>query len=171
MARTFRKQTHDDYLARVSRVNASFLATHRDRSHEHPIAFGLLGFLWFYLVLSIATRKSDILSSLQSGALPEDMHNLVLSVIAVMLGTSLVVLIYHLARFVIRQHDRRNSGGLVFGAIAALGLTLTPPAVLEAGYGLLDDNTRTLVATTQNKMRNIDWNEVVMVSSQMITSE
>ena len=171
MSRPVRKQTHSDYSARVYRVNQTFHARNRDRRRDRPFAFWVMGFAWCYIVLTMATRNEEILASLKAGSLPPELHNLVLSGMAVLIGISCVLLLFHIARIAIRRPERRNSTSLVFGALVALGLMLTPASVFQAGYAALEKNTRGLVTSTQTAVRGIDWNDVVLVSSQIIRTE
>lgn len=168
MAPRIRQQTQADYAARVKRVNKAFGQRFKQAPSGRSHIWAVIGFLWFYVVVTIATRKADIIQSLEAGNLPHDAQNLVLAVMAVLLGVSLVLLAFHSLQVVLRTHARRTSGGLVFGAVAAMGLILIPPSVWRSGYALLDDNTRLFVAETQNSVRNIDWSDVVLVSSQSL---
>ncbi|WP_186766613.1 hypothetical protein [Puniceibacterium confluentis] len=130
----------------------------------------LAGFGWCYLVIAVANRKEHIRESLLQGSLPANTHDTIFAVLAALLAISGVMLGLHVLRFLTKRGaSKGNSGNLLFGALAAAALVYTPASVFEAGYGLLDENSRSLLqaahTTVKDSVPGIDWAGAVMVAS------
>ncbi|WP_425102147.1 hypothetical protein [Tropicibacter sp. S64] len=151
MTRSFRKLSHQDFRRRVKTVDPAYYrwgesGTRRDTTVERPIGFSLLGFGWAYLVVTIANNRALIESSLQQGNLHADYHRYIFMGLAALLMISGILLMAHVYRFFTRSGGkRRNSGGLLVGALGAFVLVYTPAHVWSAGYNMLDGNSRSLV--------------------------
>jgi hypothetical protein len=172
---SFRKQNQRDFNARVKRLDpgfagAAFLSNGKDMTTARPVLWTLTGFAWFYLVISISNNKSSIRESLLQGSLPQQHHDLVLAALSGLLAVSGVMFLLHVVRFVMKQGPKRsNSCGILTGALAAAALVYTPPSVLSAGFGMLDQNSQSLLmaahSTVKSSVPGVDWDKIALVSS------
>ncbi|WGW02933.1 hypothetical protein [Tropicibacter oceani] len=176
MARTLRKQTHQDFRRRIKSVDPTFYrngerGAMKDATAQRPIGSALLGFGWAYLVISVANNRTVIEQSLHQGNLHTDYHGYVLMALAALLAASGVMLLLHLVRYFTKTGGKkRNSGGLLVGALGALVLVYTPTSVWDAGFDMMDGNSRSFVqtasATMSGAIPSIDLGSVAFVSSQ-----
>ncbi|APZ54956.1 hypothetical protein [Salipiger abyssi] len=158
----FRKMTRDDFNTRVKRLDPQYFQ-HGDtkpvatcRATAHPYLCLLLGFGWAYLIFAIAGKRSLIETSLMRGSIPVQYHDYIFYALAALLAVSAVMLAIHVLRYVCLRRGRpgrSNSGGLLVGAAAAAALAYMPSSVLEAGFGLLDDNSKTFIMATSQGVR------------------
>ncbi|WP_238366094.1 hypothetical protein [Mesobacterium pallidum] len=155
MARTVHTLGRDDFKARIRRIERrtfvppSARNTHRKRNI-------LLGFGWAYAVLTLGGRAEQIKDSIKASAIPIELHSPFVALLASFAVVSMVMFAVHVLRLGSAAHKGR-SGPLVSGATVAIGLVLTPPSVVDYGYGLLDDNTRTILEETSASVLSIDW--------------
>ena len=168
---TFRKLTQQDFKARVGRVDASVsrrgAATTTFSSPARPLVSLILGFGWAYLVIAVSRNRGHIEHSLLQGSLPAEYHDHVLFMLAGLLAMSAVMLGLHLFRFLMARRTsagKRNSGGLLAGALAAGALVYTPPSVFDAGLGLIDENSRALF-TAASSTTKIDFAAISLAAS------
>ncbi|EPX80394.1 hypothetical protein [Salipiger mucosus] len=171
----FRKMTRDDFDARLGRMNAdqsrgAGSKARRNADREHPFLYLLAGFGSAYLVMTVARNREAIEASLRQGSLPAQYGDWVLGGTAALLAVSAVMLGLHVFRLVLRRGtDRRNSGGLLAGVIAAGALIHTPPSVVDAAYGMLDGNSRDLIvaatSSVQDNFPGIDFSTAAFTSS------
>ncbi|WP_121629770.1 hypothetical protein [Tropicibacter alexandrii] len=176
MQRTFRKLSHADFRQRVKVVDPAYYrwgdgANRVDHTRQRPVASALMGFGWAYLTITIANNREMIESSLQQGNLPVEYHSWVFSGLAAFMGITGVMLALHLARYLLKSGGKkRNSGGILLGALGAMILVYTPASVWQTGMGMLDDNSRGLMmqasATVEEVLPNVDFGKVTFVSSQ-----
>ncbi len=172
MRYAFRKQTKSDFTARLQRIDPVQGARNNaaDKTSRRPVFWTLTGFGWCYLVLCIASRKEHIRESLLQGSMPAQSHDMILAGLAALLAVSGVMLGIHLLRYVTKRGAvRANSGNLLFGALAAVTLIYTPPSVFEAGFGMLDANSRSILlaahATVKQTVPDVDWAGIVLLAS------
>ncbi|WP_419409251.1 hypothetical protein [Primorskyibacter sp. 2E107] len=124
----------------------------RDTTASRPIGSALLGFGWAYLVAAIANNRVLIEESLKQGNLHPDYHGYIFMGLAGLLAISGVMLMLHLLRYFTRSGGKkRNSGGLLVGALGALVLVYTPSSVWDTGWNMLDGNSRQLVQIASSK--------------------
>ncbi|MBP0482864.1 hypothetical protein [Sagittula salina] len=148
-----KKLTHADFRTRVARVDPRFArmghaAYARDATPAKPFGMALLGFGWFYLVVSVAYRRDHIAASLRQGSLPDEYHGWIMHGLAVLLAASMVMLCMHLMRYMSKTGGKRkNSGGILTGGMLALTLFNTPPGIWQMGFGMLDGNSQTAILT------------------------
>ncbi|MGR3272486.1 hypothetical protein [Thalassococcus profundi] len=171
----FRKQTRSDFDSRLKRLDPAFSkhghkAYQKDTTPERPILCALAGFGWFYLVIGIARNKAYIQDSLLQGSLAPQHQDLVVSGLGALLAVSGVMILLHLVRFFLKSGPRRtNSRNLLMGATAALALVYTPPSVFQAGLGMMDENSRSLIlaahSTVKSSVPGVDWDKVALVTS------
>ncbi len=168
---TFRKMTQQDFKARVSRIDPEF-SRHGEvkksfSSPARPIMSLIMGFGWAYLVISVARNRGHIENSLLQGNLPAEYHDYVFFMLAALLAVSAVMLGIHLFRFLMARRastNKCNSGGLLAGALAAGALVYTPASVFDAGLGMIDQNSRSLLVAASSTA-NIDLASIAFVSS------
>lgn len=176
MIGTFRKLTQEDFRQRVARVDPRFArmghaAYAKDGTAARPFGMVLVGFAWIYMVAAISNRRDHILGSLRQGSLPEQYHDWVMHGLAVMLAASMVLLGLHLLRFKTKTGGKKkNSGGILMGALGALTLYYMPASAWNVGFGLLDGNSQQVVMaanqTFQQAFPNLTLDNVAFVSSQ-----
>ncbi|ETX29111.1 hypothetical protein [Roseivivax isoporae] len=173
MRHVIRKQTKADFSARVMRIDP-YYATHGktwsdDRPKQRmPILSIGLGFGWLYLVAAVARNHDHVRTSLASGALPQHLHGWVMGGLSALLAISAVMVSLHLLRFALRPRGARgNSGPILAGGLAALALAYTPPSVVEAGMGFMDQNSQSLLRTANRHVEDhtgIDLTDFVLAS-------
>lgn len=166
MERRIRNLTRSDFDNRISRIQRDAGGRGSGGSAPrkgHPILGGLLGFGWFYLLVTLALRKPEIADSLVRGTLSPQQQSMIVTALAVLMAGSAVVLALHLFRFIARR--RSTSGGLVLGGVAAIGIALLPPAMLDAGHEALEDNARSLIGTAKLSVSELRLEDVVPLSS------
>lgn len=168
----FRKMTHDDFVARVERIDPRFIrdgGAHPEvqvRS-SHPWMYLLMGFGWAYLTISAARNREGIQESLTQGSLPTHLHGYVFCALAALLAASAVFLAAHVLRYALARRNRvtrSNSGGLLAGAIFAATLVHTPPGLFEAGLGLIDESSRGFLAATSEGVRQAMPTQITSVA-------
>jgi len=166
MAKRTKKLTHADFQKRLKRIAGGGGgtpglvlqgATHPRDTRQRPLISFLLGFAWIYGLFMVATNKDIIQSSLAQGNLSADIRMGVMAVLAGLLVISAVMLLVHLARFIMSTHMRRSRGGLLIGALGAAGFVHTPPEMVGLGYAMLDDNARALLFKVQNMIASNDF--------------
>lgn len=143
----------------------------KDNTQRRPFVSAIMGFSWFYVVVTIAINRSKIEESLLQGSLPAEHHSFVFNALAALLTVSGVFLLMHFARIFKRAGAKRaNSTGVLSGAAMAVALIYTPPSVVDAGVGMLDGNSRQLLEVAQNTVRDtlpgVDFAGIALVSSQ-----
>lgn len=171
----YRKQTRDDFTRRIRALdggqNGGLLSGQgKDTTEKRPLVSLIMGFSWFYIVVTIATNRDKIEASLAQGSLPAEYHSMVFSGLAALLTVSGVYLLIHLFRLFTRAGAKRaNSTGLVSGAALAVALIYTPPSVVEAGLGMIDENSRSILTAAQETVREtvpgVDFGSITLVSS------
>ena len=176
MQRSFRKLGHADFRQRVKVVDPAYHrwgdgARRADHTQQRTVASALLGFGWAYLTITIANNRDSIEASLAQGSLPVEYHSWVFSSLAAFMGITGVMLVLHLARYLLKSGGKkRNSGGILLGALGALMLVYTPASVWQTGMGMLDDNSRGIImqagAAVDDVLPNVDFGKVTFVSSQ-----
>ncbi|MFZ7093655.1 hypothetical protein [Primorskyibacter sp. 2E233] len=176
MTRTLTKQTHQDFQRRIKSIDPTFYRTGergvvKDVTTSRPIGSALLGFGWAYIVVSVANNRGVIEGSLRQGSLPDHYHAYILMVLAALLAASCVMLLMHLFRFLTKSGGKkRNSGGMLVGVLGAMVLVYTPTSVWEAGFNMMDGNSRAFVqtasATMSDALPGINFGNVSFVSSQ-----
>ncbi len=172
---SFRKQTRADFRRRIKRVDPAYYrwgesGAARDTTANRPLGSALTGFLWAYLVISVASNRAYLENSLNQGSLGAEYHDMIFAGLSVLLVLSFLALGLHILRFFIKRGGkRRNSGGMLVGALGAMVLVYTPADVWTTGYGMLDDNSRAMLltasATVDDALPNVDLGNVVLVSS------
>ncbi|CUH77630.1 hypothetical protein [Tropicibacter naphthalenivorans] len=175
MAHLIRKQTHTDFRRRVKTVDPRFYrwgerGTVRDLTPQRPVGSALMGFGWAYLVISVSNNRDHIAASLKQGNLPAQYHDWIFAGLAVLLAVSGVMLALHVFRYLFKNGGKRkNSGGLLIGALGALVLIYTPSTVWTTGFGMLDSNSQGLMmqasATVGDVLPGVDFGKVTFVSS------
>lgn len=152
MARTLTKQTHSDFMLRVRRVDPKFhthgeAAYAKDRRPRRRTVSTLLGFGWIYTVTAIANGRDHIAGSLREGSLPTEYHPWIFAGLTVLLAVSAVMILLHIARWLFHGgNKKRNSGGILLGALGALMLFYTPASLWTQGFGMLDGHSRTVLS-------------------------
>ncbi|WP_417721456.1 hypothetical protein [Salipiger sp.] len=171
----FRKMTQDDFAARVRRLDSGYGRTVIGRTeapvNERPFLSILGGFVLAYVVISVARNREFLEDSLHQGNLPAQYHQVIFGVLAALLAISAVMVLYHLFRWTTKRGaKKRNSGSLLAGAMAAGVLIYTPASVFEAGFNMLDPNSRQIIlaatSSVQETLPGVDFGSVAFVSSQ-----
>ncbi len=144
MQRSFRKQTHADFSARIARIDPYHARHGRsrglDRVARRTIPNAVCGFGIAYVVLAIAGNRPHLEHSLAQGSLPVQHHATVLLGLTVFLAVACAGLLLHLSLAAFARGGRRhNARCLLTGALAAFVLTQTPTDAWQFGQGLLDD--------------------------------
>ncbi|MBV2361018.1 hypothetical protein KUH32_14735 [Thalassococcus sp. CAU 1522] len=175
MKRSFRKQTQDDFRQRVKRIDPVYagggLVPAKDTTPRRPVLSVLMGFAWVYIVITVANNRDTIEISLTQGALDPRLHSWVFGALAALLMISAVMLGIHVLRFFAKSAAKRgNSGSVLAGALGAVLLIYTPPGVWDAGFRMLDSNSRgVLQSATQtlgDALPGVDFNKAIFVSSR-----
>ncbi len=176
MIGTFRKLSHADFRLRVARVDPRFArlgeaAYAKDATPSRPFAMTLVGFGWIYMVSSISNRRDHIATSLRQGSLPEHYHDWIFGGLAVLLAASVVLLLLHVLRYSYKTGaKKKNSGGILMGALVALTLFYTPASVWDMGFGMLDGNSQQVILAANTAFEqtfpNLTLDNVAFVSSQ-----
>ena len=153
MNRLIRKQTHRDFRSRVKRVDPAFYrwgerANLRDATVKRPFGSVLGGFLCAYVVIAVANNRSYLESSLRQCNLSADVQGWIQAGLAALLAVSGIMLFLHLLRFFLKSGAKKqNSGALLMGVLGAMMLVYTPASVWQTGYGMLDNNSRSMLLT------------------------
>lgn len=166
-----RKQTRDDFFHRLSSVDRRYrsrtpMHLRRDRRGERPFLWWTLGFFWTYIVVFVAFNRAWVESALKSSNLPRSLHDPVLATLSATLSISMVVLCYHLLRALFRAKGYYNSGSALLGFALAMTLHMLPQSYYTAAFNILDDDTKGFVTATSEKVRQINWTDVVTVTSE-----
>ena len=171
MKRSFRKLNRDDFSARIDTVQRAYnqrtpYAYRRDRTGERPVFWTFFSLVWTYVAIFISFNRPQVDSFLSAKKIPAHLHDPILSALAAALAVSAILLVVHILRALIRTRGYYNSGSILLGFALAAGLHLTPSSVYQSLFGMLDDDTQDVLATTASKVMSIDWNDIVVVSSQ-----
>lgn len=171
MKRSFRKLNRDDFFARIDTVDRLYRQRtpyfrRRDRTGEAPVKWTVIGFVWSWLVFYIAQNRTHVEIMIGDSTLPRYMHDPAMASVAAGLSISFILLGYHILRGLARARGYYNSGSLLVGFIAAAVLHALPADVYRGAYDMLDDETQQHLARTVDKVRDVDWQRVVAVSSQ-----
>ncbi|EIE52322.1 hypothetical protein AL036_04740 [Salipiger aestuarii] len=165
--------TRQDFNSRVKRIDPYYASGNSSNASvlnadtARPFLWLLVGFGWAYVCLAVARNRDVIEHSLLQGRLAHEHHAYVFYGLAAMLGISAVMLAIHFVRYTFtdkRSATKGNSGGLLFGAMIAAGIVYTPASVFEAAFGLLDDNSRSLIVAATEAVP-VDFGSVAFVSS------
>lgn len=144
----FRKQNHGDFSRRVNQIDPQsfrkgiFGCSH-DTAKPHVVGAALLGFGWAYMAAAIGGNRNHIEAALRQGNLSSEAQHWIISALAAALAASLVMLSAHVLRAVVTGGARRkNSRGLLLGAMLAFALFYTPDVVWQTGFGMLDGRSQ-----------------------------
>lgn len=155
MARTVHTLGRNDFKARINRIQRrSFVEPLRRRPRRKRNL--LLGFGWAYAVLTLGGRSDHIKDSISASPIPIELHTPFVALLASFAVVSVVMFGVHILRLANATHHAR-SGPLVSGATLAIALVMTPDSVIDYGYDLLDDNTRTIIEETSASVFSVDW--------------
>lgn len=160
MSTAFRKLSQVDFRKRVARVDSRFArmgpaAYAKDRTPARPLSMALMGFGWIYLVASISNRRDHITASLSQGNLPDHYHQWIFSGLAVMLAASMVLLLLHVVRYFAKSDGKKkNSGGILLGALLAVALFHTPAGVWQGGLGMLDQHSQRMILAAGTTLKD-----------------
>ncbi|MFP7570718.1 hypothetical protein [Marivita sp. S2033] len=185
MKRKFTKQNRNDFLSRIERLDPAFAATPAKARSESkpwevdktglcksqsPILMSILGFV-LATGAAYALREPEAIEALLAGAgwPAQFLSYATYTVLFTVLGVVLYF-VKNLFRIVNpRAPGRWNAGGLVFGAVAAIGLSSVPDTVYQAGFEFAGfesaDDMFDFAHSHTSKLASIDWASVVMVSS------
>lgn len=132
-----------------------------------PWLWRMVGFVWFYIVLTMARKKDYIAQSLSEGTLNEQAQFGFMAAMAALIAASLVVFGIHLVRYVGKARMARNSGGLISGAVMASGLIMIPPEAYDHAFNLLDDNTRSFLETANANLdqSDLDFGNMILLAA------
>ena len=172
----FRKQTHQDFRRRIKRVDPVFFrwgerGAIADATPHRPFGSLLMGFAGAYLVISVASNRNHLESSLAKGSLSQEIQGYIMMGLAALLAMSLVMLTIHVFRFLgaRRGGKKKNSGAVLTGILGALMLIYTPTSVWQAGFGMMDANSRSIVMAASSSvgemLPGVDIASAVFVSS------
>ncbi|SLN27728.1 hypothetical protein ROJ8625_01148 [Roseivivax jejudonensis] len=156
MRYSIRKQTRQDFDARVRRLDPHYARTGQSSGaaksrNRSPLVWSVFGFVWIYVTASVARNQAFLRDSLAQGNLSSDAQYAVMAGLGAMLAISAVMVLWHLSRVLVRRRERRGaSTPILCGGALALALCYTPPSVLENGLQMLDPNTSKLLRTAQN---------------------
>ena len=155
-----RKMTNADFEARIRRIDPEFArygasdASKVARTSKRPIVSGIAGFLWAGVVIAVAQNQQTIEASLLQGSLPREYHVYVFGALAALLAVSGVMVMMHLLRMVSRRGSARsNSAGILVGIVAATVMSMIPSQTYVAGLGLLNENSRNVIASAGTSVR------------------
>lgn len=137
MKRNVRKLGQQDFRDRLQRVDGHF-ARHgyaktivRNRN-ERPWLWTVIGFIWIFLVVSIAENRDYLEASLAQGSLQAEFRDYIFYALTGLVMVSVVALGFHLLRFLFKRRDFRGaSGSILAGALGAVMLTQAPPTLLK----------------------------------------
>lgn len=185
MKRTFRKQTRDDFISRIERLDPNYaklkpeerierkpweIGSHGRRASESPIKMGVLGF-GLALTALLGARDPDRVQALilQSGW-PADFLSYAMNGAAILVIGLAIFFLGNMVRIVNpRATGRRNAAGMVVGALGAIGVFSIPETYLQTGLGMAGfrdvDHVMTFAQEKSLNLASIDWASVVMVSS------
>lgn len=185
MKRTFRKQTRDDFIRRIERLDPDYARqspeARDDRKpwemdklprlkRDTPVKMTLLGF-GLAVAAFLGVEDPGLVQSLllQSGW-PAEFLSHAMNGAAFVLLFLVVALVGNIVRiFNPRATGRGNARGLVAGAFMAFGVLSIPEAYIQDGFELAGfENATHAFSFAQEKslqLANIDWGSVVMVSS------
>lgn len=171
MQRVLRKQTLDDFNRRLVSVERSYHRRvphfrRRDRAGERPVFWTTLSFAWTYLMVYVATNRGTVELAMDGSTLPRSVHDPMMAGLAAGMGISVVFLVYHILRGLFRARRYYNSGSILIGFVAACALHLTPASAYDRAYRMLGDDTRSQVAQAVDKVRDVEWQSIISVSSQ-----
>ena len=185
MKRTFRKQTQNDFMSRIERLDPQFAKQRPKAEEEHkpweldkirryrsesPIKMSLIGFVLAFCAL-LGVEDPEMVKSLllQSGWPGEFLSHAMNGAMIGVVGL-IIFFLGNMVRIVNpRATGRGNASGLVFGAIAAIGMINIPDPYIQSGFeiaGFQDVNHVFSYAQERTlQLASIDWASVVMVSS------
>ncbi|MFD1341754.1 hypothetical protein [Litorisediminicola beolgyonensis] len=176
MTQTFRKLTQSDFQSRIARVDP-FFARHgvcrvaRTQRVSNPVLWTVIGFGWIYFVVTIGRRRDWLEQSLAQGSLPEHMRDWVLAGLAALIGVTAVMMVLHLARFLLRRRGQRGaSGNILAGALGALMLVNAPADMLTGGAqgmgGSVGAFLTAALDSTHTPDASLDVSDIRLVSSK-----
>jgi hypothetical protein len=185
MRRVQRKQDRNDFNARIQRLDPAFastpvkaretskpwvMGTKRSNTSGSPVLMTGMGFALAVTALFAANNPETVQSILIQTGWPLQYLHIATNGISILLIGLILFYLANIIRIVNpRATGRRNAAGLVFGAIAAIGVTSLDTTHIDAGLkyaGIANTEEFLTIAQTQTAgLVNIDWTSVVTVSS------
>ncbi len=166
---------YSDFRRRVKRVDPAFYrwgegARLKDATASRPTASALAGFAWAYVVISVGSNRQLLEASLREGNLSAAAQEKIMMGLGALLMASIMLFALHAVRYWLGNGGKkRNSGGLLVGALGALVLVYTPASVWQTGFGMMDDNSQSMFLTAQatlsDALPGVDLGSVSFVSS------
>lgn len=157
----FRKMTQADFRDRVRRIDASSSrkgqSERPEKGSRRPFLNMLTGFGGAYIVMTVARNREAIEINLAGSSLSASQQHVVLLALAVFLAVAAVALGINIFRWTMSRPKtikRSNSSGVILGTFLAAALIYTPASVVEAGMGLLDDNSRSLLMAASEGVKS-----------------
>ncbi|MCK0148693.1 hypothetical protein MWU54_01540 [Marivita sp. S6314] len=185
MKRTLRKQDRNDFLSRIERLDPKFAALPQEArverkpweveksglsKAEKPVLMTLLGFGLAIGALMAVNDPARVQTLLLTSGWPSQFLTYAMNGVSILVIGLAIFFLGNLFRIVNpRASGRWNAGGLVIGAIAAVGMFSLPDSYVQAGYEYAGFNNATEILDYAQErtlqLASIDWASVVMVSS------
>lgn len=185
MKRVFRKQTRDDFITRIERLDPNYaklkpeqrierkpweVEKHRRLGANRPLKMSLIGFGVALAALIGANNPRMVQSLLLQTGWPVEYLAYAMNGLMI-LAIGLVVMLIGNALRVVNPNatGRGNAGGLLIGALAAVGCFNIPDPYIQTGFDLAGfrdaDHVLSFAQEKTLELASIDWSSVVMVSS------
>lgn len=185
MKRVFRKQTHDDFMARLDRlaghrtgqvhagdraetVNRGELEIAVAPNEDRAMWYGLLGFAGALCAFYAGANPVQVRGWIGT-SLPGELQFAALAGATVGVTALLVLFVASGLRFLNRRSAQRvRHGGLLTGAILGAVLAQVPAPSWQAGYAALEDGSGTLsriARLSEIDLDPVDWGSAALVSS------
>ena len=185
MTRILRKQDRNDFISRIERLDPAFAATPakaRDerkpwelgtssgKPSESPVLMSGLGFGLAIAAIFAANDPDTVQAFLLNLGWPAQFLNYAMYVVSILIIGLVVFYLVNVIRIMNpRATGRWNAGGLVAGAVAAIGFSAIDETYINAGLQYVGfESPSDLITLAQNqtaRITSIDWTSVVMVSS------
>lgn len=185
MKRVFRKQTRDDFITRIERLDPAYaklkpeqkierkpweVDRHDRVASDKPLKMTVFGFA---LALCALIGANDPLMVqaliLKSGWPGEFLAHAMNGVSILAIGLVLFFVGNAIRIFNPNATGRGNARGLVVGGLAAIGCFLIPDPYIQTGFDLAGfrdaDHVLSFAQEKSLELASIDWASVVMVSS------
>ncbi len=128
--------------------------------------WAIIGCAWTYLAVFISLNRGWLETQILSKFLPNVNRDLVMGLLAAALAYSVIMLVFHIARGLLRARRYYNSGAILLGFALGMALHFVPGSVYSKAFDLLNDDTQAVITKTAGNFQDIDWNSLRMVSSQ-----
>ncbi|MWD27353.1 hypothetical protein E0K89_007710 [Aquicoccus sp. SCR17] len=156
--KTVKKLSRGEFDSRIRRIESDAAPRRRPVAEGRPGLAACATFAWLFLVAGLASGEAGVTHDRLDALLLPALRGLLEPALALALAATVAVLLVHLVRFLLGRRGRGTSGGVLLGAVAAIGLIMLPPEVKAPGYALLQTQSRAAYELVQRSVHRLEEN-------------